>query len=135
MNTPIIEMVSSIPEPARASKANGGGSVYSNIMRDMPTPATVTVGKGKDAKTSTNIASFFVQANADTSTITDPKEKEKAIKDSVRKLANQFTSIARRLKKTLPNSNFAFRSATDANGVAGLRVYREADSPSTDPAS
>ena len=118
---PTLELVDFIPEPARASAAKGG-SVYSQVMRDMSQPKTV--GKGRDAKT--NYTSFFVQATV-ADTIEDAAEREKAAKDECKKLANQFTSIARRIKKTLPNANFAQRTMKDANGNWGLRVYRMAD--------
>lgn len=125
---PSIDFVSSVPEPARASKSKGG-SEFGKLMRSMPAPGKD--GKGKDAPA--KIASFFVAAAAVPTTITDPKEREKATKDAVRRVQNQFTSLARRITKEDPTFAFAFRAATDANGVAGLRVYRVVPAASATP--
>lgn len=125
---PTINFITEIPEPTR-SVGKGGGSVYSQTMRDMPAPKP-----GKKASDPTQYASFFVVA-AVPETISDAGEREKAAKDACRKLSNQFASIARRVKRDAPDKDFAFRTQKDESGQWGLLVVRTNPEPEATSAS
>lgn len=99
------------PPPVQRLGAGGDTSPYTQAMKDMPLP-----NAGEP------IPQFFVPADVPES-IKDAKEREKAAKESARKISNRISGIARRLNKQDAKFNFALRTRTE-NGVVGVRVYR-----------
>jgi hypothetical protein len=90
----------------------------------MPAPAP---GKGKGAPM--QFAWFFVPADKPADTITDPAEREKAIKANANKLVNRFTSLSRRIRKdNSATHDYTFRKMRDPanpeSGDFGIVVYR-----------
>lgn len=124
---PKIEFVHSVPETTRVGGGKGG-SIFTDIMRDMPAPAKS--GKAKDAPM--NIASFFIPATVP-DTITEAKEREKEAKADVRRISNRMSGVARRITKQEPTRRYAMRTVKE-NDVWGLRVYRLEDGEAPAPA-
>ena len=95
--------------------AGGASSPYTPVLKAMPAP--------QDGK----VAQFFIKADVPAS-ITDAKERERALKDEARKISNRVSGISRRLMEEKDANgvlyNFALRTQTDKDGNIGVRVYR-----------
>jgi hypothetical protein len=79
-------------------------------MRKMPAP------------TDGHVAEFFVPVSIPDS-ITDPAERDKALKEEARKTSNRLSGIARRVAGADPSANFALRTKTEGDKM-GIVVYR-----------
>jgi hypothetical protein len=82
-----------------------------DTMKSMPAPANG------------QIAEFFVAVSIPDS-ITDPTEREKALKEEARKTSNRLSGIARRVAGADPSANFALRTRNAGQEGGGIVVYR-----------
>jgi len=73
------------------------------------------------------VAEFFVAVSVPDS-ITDPAERDKALKDEARKASNRLSGIARRVAKADASLNFALRTKVQDDKM-GIVVYRIAPAP------
>jgi len=96
------------PEVVR--RVGAATSPVAEAMKAMPAPQN-----GK-------IAQFFVPVSVP-DTITDPTEREKALKEEARKTSNRLSGIARRIAKGDDSVNFALRTKKEGDEI-GIRVYR-----------
>jgi hypothetical protein len=108
------------PPPAPKRGITGEESAVTKLIKSMPAPSP----------DGTQIASFFVPCTEAEipATITDPKEREKALSDIVRKKMNQLSGTTRRVTKGDATKAFAVRATTE-NGVRGVGVWRISVAP------
>lgn len=107
------------PPPVQRIGGGGNAGPLHAAMQSMPTP-------GKEG-----VPQFFAPADPAPSTITDPGEQSKAVKENARKLSNKLSGMARRITKqdedtgAKPVRKYALRTLTH-NGALGVMVYRTA---------
>lgn len=103
--------IETVGAPAPIQRAVGGKqSPYVQVMTQLSVPV--------DGK----YQSFFVPATI-SDNITDAGEKEKAFRDSQRRISNSISGASRRIEKKDASFKFATRQVVE-NGVYGVRVYR-----------
>jgi len=101
--------------PEIVRRAGAATSPVADTMKTMPAPANGQV------------AEFFVAVSVP-DTITDPAERDKALKDEARKASNRLSGIARRVAKADASLNFALRTKVQDDKM-GIVVYRIAPAP------
>lgn len=119
---PALQTGVALPAAKRTIGEAGAGSVYTDFLKSFPAPAA-----------DGSLASAFFPGTDAPATVTDAKEREKANKESVRKLANSLTGAARRIVNADATYNFTTRSVTE-NGVNGIRIFRIAPEAPATPA-
>lgn len=114
---PAIQMGVAIPAAKRTFGQPGEASKYTDFLKSFAAPAA-----------DGSLASAFFAGTEAPATVTDAKEREKAYKESVRKLANSLTGAARRIVNADATYNFTTRTVTE-NDILGIRIFRIAPEP------
>jgi len=108
-----LETVVGLPEVTGFGRE---AAEYAETMRAMKPPV-------KD-----KYQTFFTPADEPPAELTDPAEREKAIRHSCQKIASKYAGTARRISKEDATKKFAVRTGhqnpDDPASPMGVRVYR-----------